>query len=94
MKEYKLAVIGATGLVGRKVVEVLQEYKLPISQCEFFASRKSAGTDFFFNGKKYLVKELKEDSFKENFDFAIFSAGRRSFKTLCSYSFCYWLYSR
>ena len=43
MKEYKLAVIGATGLVGRKVIEVLQEYNLPISSCEFFATRKSAG---------------------------------------------------
>ena len=75
MKEYKLAVIGATGLVGRKVIEVLQEYNLPISSCEFFATRKSAGTDFFFNGKQVLVKELKDDSFEEGFDFAIFSAG-------------------
>ena len=60
MKEYKLAVVGATGLVGRKVIEVLEEYQLPISSCEFFASRKSAGTDFYFNGKRCLVKELKE----------------------------------
>lgn len=75
MKEYKLAVVGATGLVGRKVIEVLQEYNLPISECAFFATRKSAGTDFFFNGKQCLVKELKDDSFEEGFDFAIFSAG-------------------
>ena len=75
MKEYKLAVVGATGLVGRKVIEVLEEYNLPISNCEFFASRKSAGTDFYFNGKRYLVKELKENSFDEGFDFAIFTAG-------------------
>lgn len=66
MKEYKLAVVGATGLVGRKVVEILQEYNLPISKCEFFATRKSAGTDFFFNGKQCLVKELKDDSFKKD----------------------------
>ncbi len=75
MKEYKLAIVGATGLVGRKVIEILEEYKLPISECGFFATRKSAGTDFFFNGKRCLVKELKENSFDENFDFAIFSAG-------------------
>lgn len=75
MKEYKLAIIGATGLVGRKIIEVLEEYNLPISQCEFFASRKSTGTDFYFNGKINLVKELKEDSFDQGFDFAIFSAG-------------------
>lgn len=75
MKEYKLAIVGATGLVGRKVLEVLEEYQLPISHCELFASRRSAGTDFFFNGKLCLVKELKEDSFDKGFDFAIFCAG-------------------
>ena len=75
MKEYKLAIVGATGLVGRKVIEVLQEYELPISECAFFATRKSAGTDFFFNGKRCLVQELKENSFDQGFDFAIFSAG-------------------
>ena len=36
MKEYKLAIVGATGIVGRKVVEVIQEYDLPISQCFLF----------------------------------------------------------
>ncbi len=81
MKEYKLAIVGATGLVGRKVLEILQEYKLPISDCGFFATRKSAGTDFFFNGKRCLVKELTADSFDEGFDFAIFSAGSEASKT-------------
>ena len=75
MKEYKIAIVGATGLVGRKVIEILEEYDLPISECELFATRKSAGTDFYFRGKRCLVKELKEDSFDEGFDFAIFSAG-------------------
>lgn len=75
MKEYKLAIVGATGIVGRKVIEVIQEYDLPISQCSFFATRKSAGTDFFFKGKQCLVQELKSTSFDEGFDFAIFSAG-------------------
>ena len=75
MKEYKLAVVGATGLVGRKVIEVLEEYNLPISQVDFFASRRSAGTEFFFKGKQCIVKELKESSFDDKYDFAIFSAG-------------------
>ncbi len=81
MKQYKLAIVGATGLVGRKVLEILQEYNLPISECGLFATRKSAGTDFFFNGKRCLVKELTEDSFDEGFDFAIFSAGSEASKT-------------
>ena len=80
MKEYKIAVVGATGLVGRKVIEILQEYNLPISECVFFATRKSAGTDFFFKGKRCLVKELTENSFDEGFDFAIFSAGGETSK--------------
>lgn len=75
MKEYKLAVVGATGLVGRKVIEVLEEYDLPLSQVDFYASRRSAGTEFFFKGKQCLVRELKESSFDEGYDFAIFSAG-------------------
>ncbi len=80
MKEYKLAIVGATGLVGRKVVEVLQEYDLPISECAFFATRKSAGTDFFFKGQQCIVQELKNDSFDYGFDFAIFSAGAEASK--------------
>ena len=75
MKEYKLAIVGATGLVGRKVLEILEEYQLPISHCEFLASKRSAGTDFFFNSKQCLVKELTENSFDQGFDFAIFCAG-------------------
>ena len=75
MKNYKLAVVGATGMVGRKVIEVLEEYNLPLSQCDFFASRKSTGTDFYFKGERHLVKELKEDSFDSGYDFAIFAAG-------------------
>ncbi len=81
MKEYKLAIVGATGLVGRKVLEVLQEYNLPISECALFATRKSAGTDFFFNGQRCLVQELTKDSFDSGFDFAIFSAGSEAAKT-------------
>ena len=80
MKEYKLAIVGATGLVGRKVIEILEEYNLPISEYVLFATRKSAGTDFFFNGKQSLVRELKDDSFDEGFDFAIFSAGSEASK--------------
>ena len=75
MKEYKLAIVGATGVVGRTALKVLEEKNLPISEYVLFASSKSAGTKLPFMGKEYVVKELKEDSFDEGFDFAIFSAG-------------------
>lgn len=75
MKKYKLAIVGATGLVGRTVLQVLEEKKLPISEYVFFASKKSAGTVIHFMEQDYIVRELTENSFDEGFDFAIFSAG-------------------
>lgn len=75
MKTYKFALVGATGLVGRTAIKVLEEYNLPISEIAFFASERSAGSKIKFNGKDYTVKELVDTSFDEGFDFAIFSAG-------------------
>ena len=80
MKKYKLALVGSTGLVGRTARDVLEEKKLPISEYVFFSSCKSAGTKLTFMGKEYTVRELKEDSFDEGFDFAIFSAGGETSK--------------
>lgn len=75
MKTYKLSLVGATGLVGRTAIKVLEEYNLPISEIAFFASERSAGSKIKFNGKDYTVRELVDTSFDEGFDFAIFSAG-------------------
>jgi len=75
MKNYKLAVVGATGVVGRTVLKVLEEKNLPISKYVLFASSRSAGRKLNFMGKEYVVQELTEHSFDEGFDFAIFSAG-------------------
>ena len=74
-KDYKLAIIGASGLVGRTVLKVLEERNLPISEYVLFASSRSANTEIDFMGKKYIIKELTETSFDEGFDFAIFAAG-------------------
>lgn len=75
MKNYKLAIVGATGVVGQTALKVLEEKKLPISEYAFFSSYRSSGKKIEFMGKEYIVRELKEDSFDEGFDFAIFSAG-------------------
>ena len=75
MKKIKLAVVGATGLVGRTVLKILEEYNLPITEYVFFASSRSAGSTIEFLNKKYIIKELKDDSFDEGFNYAIFSAG-------------------
>lgn len=80
MKKYKLAIVGATGLVGRTALKVLEEKNLPISEYVFFASSRTAGNKIKFLGKEYIVRELNENSFDEGFDFAIFSAGGETAK--------------
>lgn len=80
MKNYKLAIVGATGVVGRTALKVLEEKKLPISEYVLLASNKSAGKKVTFMNKEYVIKELNEHSFDEGFDFAIFSAGGETSK--------------
>lgn len=75
MKNYKLAIVGATGLVGRTALRVLEEKNIPNLEYTLFSSSKSAGTKLKLLGKEYVVQELKDDSFDSGFDFAIFSAG-------------------
>lgn len=73
---YKLAIVGATGLVGRTILKILDEKTLPIYDYVLFSSKKSAGKIISFKNKDYVVRELtKESFFNEHFDFAIFSAG-------------------
>ncbi len=74
-KVYKVAIVGSTGLVGRTILKVLEEKNLKNVQYTFFASKKSAGQKIQFLNKTYIICELKEDSFDNRFDFAIFSAG-------------------
>ncbi len=74
-KEYRVAVVGATGMVGRTFLKVLEEYKLPVKEYVLMASARSAGSKLEFMGKEYTVEELNEHSFDSGFDFALFSAG-------------------
>ena len=75
MKKFKIAIIGATGLVGMSVLKVLEEKKLPIETYGLFATKNSAGKILSILGKDYIVEELNENSFDSGFDFAIFAAG-------------------
>ena len=63
LKKINVAIVGATGMVGRTFLKVLEERKFPIENLYLFSSSKSAGSNIKFNGKDYLVEELKEDSF-------------------------------
>ncbi len=76
MKKYNLAVVGATGMVGRKFLQVLEERNLPVENYFLFASSKSAGQVVDFMGKPHTIIELnKENIDKYKVDIALFSAG-------------------
>ncbi len=70
------AVVGATGLVGRMMLKVLEERNFPVGELHLFASARSAGAIMEFKGKKYTVEELTAENIKKaNVKYAIFSAG-------------------
>lgn len=73
---YNVAVVGATGMVGNKFLEVLAERNFPIKNLYLFASKRSAGKTLSFKGQDFIVEELKEENIKnKQIDFALFSAG-------------------
>ena len=70
----KLAIIGATGLVGAKMIEILEERNVPVAELIPVASDKSVGRDVLFQNQKWPVVSL-EDAIEKRPDFALFSAG-------------------
>jgi len=75
-KKYNLAVVGTTGMVGRKILKVLEERQLPVNNYHLFASARSAGSNIEFMGDTCTVEQLTENCFNgKNIDIALFSAG-------------------
>jgi len=70
-----VAVVGATGLVGRTMVKVLEERNFPINNLLLFSSERGAGTKINFRGENLTVSKLSESSF-DGIDIALFSAGK------------------
>jgi aspartate-semialdehyde dehydrogenase len=70
----KVAVVGATGLVGTKMLQVLEERNFPVTELIPVASEKSVGKEVTFKGKQYKVVSV-EDAIKQKPDLALFSAG-------------------
>ncbi|MDR1945961.1 MAG: aspartate-semialdehyde dehydrogenase [Desulfovibrio sp.] len=71
---YTVAVAGATGAVGREMLNILEERNFPASKIIALASSRSAGMKLPFKGAELTVAELREDSF-QCVDLALFSAG-------------------
>lgn len=74
MREYGVAVVGATGAVGQKMREILEERNFPVKNLKLLASEKSVGRNLPFKGEEIPVELLKSTSFKD-IDIALFSAG-------------------
>ena len=74
MNGYKVAIVGATGMVGQEFIKVLEQRSFPIESIEMLASDRSAGKKLFFSHREVEVKETTPESFK-GIDIALFSAG-------------------
>lgn len=71
----KIAIVGATGLVGRTFLKVIEELKLQNCEYTLMASANSVGKKLLFFGREYPVEQLTEKSISRGFDMALFSAG-------------------
>ncbi|MBV5303431.1 MAG: aspartate-semialdehyde dehydrogenase [Chlorobium sp.] len=75
----RVAVLGATGLVGRTMIKVLEERNFPVTDFVPLASARSAGQSVAFNGKEYIIREPSAEAFR-GVDIALFSAGATASK--------------
>lgn len=74
MRKPNLAILGATGVVGRKISDIITELNVEFETIKFLSSAKSAGTELEFQGKKYTVEEATPESF-DGVDIVLASAG-------------------
>ncbi|PRR81925.1 aspartate-semialdehyde dehydrogenase [Clostridium vincentii] len=75
---YNVAIVGATGNVGRMFLKILAERSFPIKNLYLFASKRSAGKTIQFEGKDYVIEETCDETINSKtgkLDFALFSAG-------------------
>ena len=75
MKKLNIAVVGATGLVGKMFLQVLEERDVPVNEILAYSSEKSSGTNLMFCGKEFVAQELRSSSFDREIDVCLFAAG-------------------
>ena len=74
MKRPRIAILGATGVVGREITKITDELGVEFESIRFLSSPKSAGTKLTFQGKEYTVEETTPETF-DNIDIVMASAG-------------------
>jgi len=72
--KYNVAIVGATGAVGREMMDILDERNFPLGELRLLASERSAGKEIKFKGDNLTIQKLGHDSFG-GIDIALFSAG-------------------
>lgn len=72
--KYVMAILGATGAVGKETLEILEERKFPLESLRLFASKRSAGGTLSCQGKEWRIEELTPNSSFEGVDLALISA--------------------
>lgn len=82
---YNVAVVGATGAVGKQIIRLLEEREFPIKNLKLLASSRSTGTVIIFKGEQIIVEEATPESF-EDIDIALFSAGGKISKYLAPHA--------
>lgn len=71
----KIAIVGVSGAVGQEFLRVIDEHNFPFDELVLFGSERSAGKEYTFKGKVYIVKELKHNDDFKGIDIAFVSAG-------------------
>jgi aspartate-semialdehyde dehydrogenase len=74
MKKFRIAIVGATGMVGQEFIKVLEQRDFPMDSIDLLASDRSAGRKMFVGHREIVVEETVPESFKK-IDIALFSAG-------------------
>lgn len=81
-KEFTVAILGATGLVGQRMIKQLEQSTVPVKKVKFLASKRSAGKKLKFHNQEVEVEETKPESFS-GVDIVLSSAGGAVSKSFC-----------
>lgn len=80
-KKLNVAIVGATGVVGQKIIHMLNERNFPVHEIKLLSSERSAGTIIHFNDREIVVEKATKDQFN-NIDLVFFAAGGHVSKLL------------
>jgi len=82
----KIAIVGATGKVGRMMLTCLKENEIPFDELDLYASSRSDGQKLEFDGREYIVQETTPKIFQKKYQYILFSAGSNASKKFAPYA--------